>query len=663
MDTNEYTDIFLDESRDHLQAVNDNLLKLEKQPGELGLVAEIFRSAHTLKGMAATMGFEDIASLTHQMENVLDLIRNSQLEVTTEVIDVTFEATESLEEMVSDIAEGGMGKKDVSHLVNQLVHIEKGTSPGSEAGEIPVETAAVEMKLDEYQSTVILQAKEQGFEALQVKVRLNEDCMLKAARVFMVFEGLEEMGEVLISVPAVEELEEEKFEQEFTVLLLTKETIDTVQARINKVSEVESVEAGVLPDKLDTAEENQANKPEENLEKAEQGKSPQAKQGTSKTIRVNIDRIDYLMNLFEEMVIDRGRLEDLSKQVGNHDLIETVEHMSRVTQDMQSMLLTMRMVPVEQVFNRFPRMVRSLAKDLGKEINLEVYGADTELDRTVVDEIGDPLVHLIRNSIDHGVESPAKRKERGKSESGTLVLNAFHSGNHVFIEIRDDGGGINREKVVEKAISNGLITEERSEKLTNEEVYDLIFAPGFSTADQVSDISGRGVGLDVVRNKIESLGGHINVESAPKQGSKFTIQLPLTLSILSTLLVKVANETYAIPLSSIEETVLLKKSQIMYMKNQPVMDFRGKVIPILSLEEIFKMPAVQTEEEQSNVSVVIVRKGEKMTALVVDSFIGQKEVVLKSLGDFLPNVFAISGATILGDGRVSLIIDPNELIM
>lgn len=652
METNQYIEMFLDESNEHLQAVNDNLLKLEKQPQDLGVVNEIFRSAHTLKGMAATMEFEDIASLTHQMENVLDKIRNNELAVSTEVIDVTFEAIESLEEMVRAIGNGEDGKKDVSDLVARLHQIENGT-----AGNTPEATSnhTMDVELDEYQATVISQAKEQGFEAFHVTVGLTEDCMLKAARVYMVFEVLKELGEVIKTIPSVEDLEEENFEQEFSLVFLSKEMSEAIQDRVNKVSEIQKVELSLFsPSQERKSVKN--NKQEKADEKPKSGKSV-----TSKTIRVNSERIDELMNLFEEVVIDRGRLEDLSKKLGDHELTDTVEHMSRVSEDLQSLILTMRMVPIEQVFNRFPRMVRGLAKDLDKKINLEVIGADTELDRTVIDEIGDPLVHLIRNSIDHGIESLPKRKQSGKSEEGKLNLRAFHSGNHVFIEIEDDGAGINRDKVVEKAVENGLFTLEQSEELTDEEVYQVILSSGFSTADEITDISGRGVGLDVVRSKIESLGGNIFIESESGKGSKFSIQLPLTLSILSALLVKVQSETYAVPLSSIVETVLLQEEQVMYAHGKKVMDFRGEIVPLVSLKEVFEVPGDQEINEQ-NYSIVLVKKGDRITGLIVDSLIGQREVVLKSLGNYLRHVYAISGATILGDGQVALIIDPNALV-
>src|SRR5690606_11141506 len=379
-----------------------------------------------------------------------------------------------------------------------------------------------------------------------------------------------------------------------------------------------------------------------------------------KTIRVNIERLDILMNLFEELVIDRGRLEQISKDLNHSELNETVERMSRISGDLQNIILNMRMVPVETVFNRFPRMVRQLARDLNKKIDLQIIGAETELDRTVIDEIGDPLVHLLRNALDHGIETPDVRLQSGKSEAGTVILRAYHSGNHVFIEIEDDGAGISRDKVIQKAINKGLVTAKGGESLTDSQVFDFIFSSGFSTAEKVSGVSGRGVGLDVVKNTIEALGGTITIQSEIGKGSMFSIQLPLTLSIISVLLVEVQNEKYAIPLSSIIETAIIKKSDILHAHNQKVIDFRGKVVPLVDLKEIFEVPI--SNEEDDYLSIVIVKKGDKSAGLIVDSFIGQQEIVLKSLGNYLSNVFAISGATILGDGQVALIIDCNALI-
>lgn len=680
MDMNQYLEVFIEESKEHLQTCSEQLLVLEKNPEDLSIVNEIFRSAHTLKGMSATMGYEDLANLTHKMENVLDAIRNSKIILTPELFDVIFLAVDDLEAIVMSIAEGGDGKRDVTNVVQKLQQIEKG-----ESLVIPTinETAAASPVLetmeqatmgeyDEFEMTVLQQSKEQGFKSYEISISLRDDCLLKAARVFMVFEVLEKSGEVIKSNPPAELLEEEQFDQKFTVTLVTNESIEETTKKIMKVSEVDVVEITALNlEELRHAanikEEKKAadKKPQEgtdqspSINEAKETKKA-VKHAPSKTIRVNIERLDILMNLFEELVIDRGRLDQISSDLDNQELHETVERMSRVTSDLQTIVLNMRMVPVETVFNRFPKMVRQLARDLNKKVDLEIIGAETELDRTVIDEIGDPLVHLLRNAMDHGVETPEKRLSMGKNEVGKILLKAYHSGNHVFIEIEDDGAGINKERVLSKALSNGILTKETAATLSDKQIYELIFASGFSTADTISDVSGRGVGLDVVKNTIESLGGSVTIDSKENEGSIFLIQLPLTLSIISVMLVEIQQEKYAIPLSSIIETAIIRKEDIMNAHNQQVIDFRGKVLPLLFLKDIFEVP-VQNEEEEF-LSIVIVRKGEKMAGLVVDSFIGQLEIVLKSLGNYLSTAFAISGATILGDGQVALIVDCNALI-
>ncbi|SER06938.1 two-component system, chemotaxis family, sensor kinase CheA [Gracilibacillus ureilyticus] len=681
MENNEYLEVFIEESKEHIQSLNDQILILENEPGNMDTVGEIFRSAHTLKGMAATMGYQDLADLTHKMENVLDAVRNNKLSINSDIIDVIFQAVDQLEGMVVDIASGGDGSSDVQELVHKLQAIENNedlstvtATPSAEVNSVQAtEKAGANhfAKLDEFELTILNQSNEKGFTNYELNIRLNENCLLKAARVYMVFEVLEQVGEVIKSDPTVQELEEENFDLAFHVLLVTKLDAEEIKQRIMKISEIE--EAIISPFQLrkwdeGSSSEQQDTKASEVSESNEtQGENKKAatnsnngKSVASKTIRVNIDRLDGLMNLFEELVIDRGRLEQISANLKHAELQETVERMTRISGDLQNIILNMRMVPVEQVFNRFPRMVRQLSKDLGKKVNLEIIGAETELDRTVIDEIGDPLVHLIRNSLDHGIETPDVRRERGKDEEGSLLLKAYHSGNHVFIEIADDGAGINRQKVVNKAISNQVITAEEANTLSDEQVFQLIMSSGFSTADKISDVSGRGVGLDVVKNTIESLGGSITIESKEGEGSLFSIQLPLTLSIISVLLVEVEKEKYAVPLSSIIETAIINRKEILNAHNKKVIDFRGKVVPLISLKEVFEVPEV--EEEDDLCSVVIIRKGEKMAGLIVNKFIGQQEIVLKSLGDYLGDVFGISGATILGDGQVALILDTNTLI-
>ncbi|WP_438317656.1 chemotaxis protein CheW [Sporosarcina sp. FA9] len=675
MDTSQYLDMFIEESKEHLQSCNEHLLELEKNPEDLAIVNEIFRSAHTLKGMSATMGYTDIADLTHTMENILDAIRNNKLKVTTEIFDVVLQAVDYLEEMVLDIAAGGTGKKDVRQVVEVLNRIEAGETTTVSKSSLEVAATTVEdinkgagLHYDDFEMTVLSQSFEQGYTAHELTIRLRDDCILKAARAFMVFEILEKSGDIIKSIPNVQKLENEEFEEEFVVVLITKESAEVIQAKIMKVSEVVEVlavpittESLLLGKRSREEEQSTGNtvaiaKDSDNL-----AVSTRATSSGNKTIRVNIERLDDLMNLFEELVIDRGRLESIATEIRHTELTETVERMARVSGDLQSIILNMRMIPVETVFNRFPKMVRQLARDLDKKINLEIVGAETELDRTVIDEIGDPLVHLIRNALDHGIETPAERIAKGKPEEGTVTLRAYHSGNHVFIELEDDGAGVNRKAVLKKALSSGIITEEVAESLTDRQVAELILASGFSTADKISDVSGRGVGLDVVKSTIESLGGFISIESKEGEGSLFQVQLPLTLSIISVMLVKLAKEIYAIPLSSIIETAIIQTSDIMNAHNQKVIDFRGSIVPLVNLKEIFEMPNLDANDDGFQ-SVIIVRKGGKLAGLVVDTFIGQQEIVLKSLGNYLKSVFAISGATILGNGQVALIVDCNALI-
>ena len=696
MELNQYLEMFIEESKEHLQACSEHLLELEKNPDDLTIVGEIFRSAHTLKGMAATMGYEDLADLTHKMENILDAIRNGKIKVTAEILDVVFESVDHLEEMVFHIADGGDGKRNVQATVEKLKRIEAGESSVAVAEEkisqqeavatstaihnekTPITAAELKLSYDDFEKTVILQSSEQDFNAYEITIALREDCLLKAARVFMVFEILEKNGDVIKSSPTVDRLEEEQFDSEFHVAFISRESSEDLHKMLMKVSEVESVVVNEIhqevfvtkttaidmpmPVSEDVAPlANDASIPAEKQKTVSNTNSKSSAHATSKTIRVNIERLDILMNLFEELAIDRGRLLSIASEVNHGELNETVERMSRTMGDLQNIVLTMRMVPVETVFNRFPKMVRQLSRDLNKKIELNIVGAETELDRTVIDEIGDPLVHLIRNSVDHGIESPEVRRSKGKPEEGTVELRAYHSGNYVFIEIEDDGAGINRDKVLAKALSKGIVTHEQSLSMTDKQINELILASGFSTADVISDVSGRGVGLDVVKTTIESLGGNISIESTQNVGSVFSIQLPLTLSIISVMLVEIEKEIYAIPLSSIIETSIIRTSDILNAHNQKVIDFRGKVVPLIFLEEIFGVPRDEKNDDGFH-SVVIVRKGDKLAGLVVDSFIGQQEIVLKSLGNYLTNIFAISGATILGNGQVALIVDCNALM-
>ncbi|MGE6554948.1 chemotaxis protein CheW [Exiguobacterium artemiae] len=660
MDLNEYLGLFLDESIEHLQAINSSLLIFEQRLDDEAVIDQIFRSAHTLKGMSGTMGYDAIADLTHEMESALDLVRSKTQPATPELIDVLFVAAEQLETMVEDISQGGTGKLDVTTTVIRLKQFINADSEPSQDTIKPAATVMKNFECDVYSESVVRQSMASGYQAYVITVELSADVILKAARVYMVFDRLQNLGDVILSNPTSDELEQEQFETRFDVLFVTMKSAEDIQDEIKSVSEVaqvliqpfevsvepaaaatllEPVETPVVSPTSDTSNETQ---------------TPIA----AKTIRVNLERIDRLMNLFEEFIIDRGRLERIAAEAGSSDLTETVERIKRGTNELQSLVLTLRMMPIEQVFNRFPRMVRSVSKDVGKNIKLHITGAETELDRTVIDEIGDPLVHLIRNAVDHGIESKADRILAGKAVEGNLSLRAYHSGNRVFIEIEDDGAGINQERVTKIALEKGLLTEEEAALLTSEEAAMLLFAPGFSTAETVTDLSGRGVGLDVVKSKIESLGGEVFVETKRGEGTIFRISLPLTLSIISAMLVKLGEETYAIPLTAILETTSLKQDAILQAHREKVFDFRGQLVPLISLNQVYELPHVEADAY----SVVVVRSGEKLAGLIVSELIGQQEIVMKPLGSYLEGIRAISGATILGDGQVALIIDSNALL-
>ncbi|WCM63249.1 chemotaxis protein CheA [Paenibacillus polymyxa] len=697
MDMNQYLNMFIDESNDHLQSLNEKMLQLESNPTDLGIVQVIFRSAHTLKGMAATMGFEDLASLTHQMENVLDLVRNNKLAMHEFIFDTLFKGLDALESMVQHITEGGDGKADVSSIVSSLQSIVSGdfqkTGTNAATEESPSKKVdkndSAGLVLDQFQYSVLEQSISEGHRVHYIQVTISSESQLKAARAFMVFNTLENSGEIVKAYPSVQDIEQEKFEQSFSLYYITQKEVGELEKEIAGISEIDTVsvvqldqeslkqmsevtaglaEAAAVQEAPVAVQPPAPSQPQSpaaaSVAKPAAGKAPAAKAAApthNRTIRVDIERLDVLMNLFSELLIDRVRLEQLASEASNPALTETVEHMSRVSSDLQNVVLKLRMVPVDTVFNRFPRMVRDLAKSLDKKLDLVITGAETEMDRTVIDEIGDPLVHLLRNSVDHGIESVADRIAAGKPETGTVNLRAFHSGNNVFIEIEDDGNGINRDKVLNSAISKGILTAEQAAVMTDEEAYQVLFAPGFSTAAVISDVSGRGVGLDVVKSKITALGGNVTVHSTLGQGTNFSVQLPLTLSIIAAMMIQIGSEKYAIPLSSIVETAIVKRTQIRSVHGNKMIAFRDSHIPLISLSQLFEVPDFNEDEEEET-EVVVIRKGDRLAALSVQDFLGQSEIVLKNLGKYLPNIQGISGATILGDGQVALIIDPNVFI-
>ena len=681
---NQYMDMFLDESHEHLQSLNEGLLRLEENMEEIDAVNDIFRNAHTLKGMSATMGFAKIAELTHEMEDVLDLVRKSQLKLNEDIMDTLFKCLDSLEQMVDSVGNGeAEDVVDVSDLVAKLSSISKGTPApaAAPAAAAPAGAAAptgaadgTDLDLDDIDLDVMKKAKEAGMNMFHVKVTLMETCVLKAARSVMVMQALDEVGDVIKSIPPAEDLEQEKFERSFDVLIATSSDAEAVQNAVDTVSEIEDIAVNAIdPDKVGkeaapapaaapSAPAVSTAKPAAPAAKKESAKpaaAPAKKQHQSQSVRVDIEKLDTLMNLMGELVINKVRLEQIGQTHRMSDLMETLEQMDRVTGDLQNIVMKVRMVPVSAVFNRFPRMVRDVSKELGKDINLTIEGEETELDRTVIDEIGDPIMHLLRNSLDHGVESPDKREAKGKSRVGEVGLIARHEGNNVVIMITDDGAGIDADKIRKKAVEKGMISQDEADRLDDADAVRLIFLPGFSTAEQITDISGRGVGMDVVRSKIEALSGHVDVETHIDEGSVFKIKLPLTLAIIQAMLVQVQEEMYAIPLGSIDSTINIEPTDIQTVQNKEVIVLRGEIIPIIRMEEALQVPHTKDSDE---LFVVVVHAGEAKAGIVVDNLIGQQEIVIKTLGNLFAGLKLFGGATVLGDGKVALILDVATMI-
>lgn len=676
MDMEQYLDIFIDEANEHLQNLNESILELEKDSTDTNLVNEIFRIAHTLKGMAGTMGFTKMQKLTHDMENVLSEIREGRFDVTSELVDVLFRCLDALEGYTNEIAstgnEGAKEHNDLIHILNEILAGKMEAAPSATAVKEPVvEEVTVtaeeddstyarkyeEIPMDEFIQGTVSQAKEQGFNFFGITIYISPKCVLKSARSFVLFKALEEMGEIVKTVPDVQDIEDEKFDLDISLFLLTKKTKDEVQSAIENLSEIEKV----LIDEVEVAEVPVLDvKKEEDKAQNKEDKPKKEKQKTTKTVRVDIERLDVLMNLASELIIIKNSLENVDGLRQNSSFNESVEYLERITTNLHDAVMKVRMVPVEQVFNRFPRMVRDLSRKLNKEIELEMTGKETELDRTVIDEIGDPLVHLLRNAADHGLELPAEREATGKDKVGHVLLQAFQDGNNVIIQVKDDGKGINVERIKEKAINNGLVTAVEAENLKDKQILDFLFMPSFSTAKEVTDVSGRGVGLDVVKTKIQALGGNIEVDTKLTEGSTFTIRLPLTLAIIQALMVNVGLEKYAIPLNTIQTIERISLEDIKMVQNNEVIILRDKVIPIVRLEQVLDVE--KQDEEEKEITVVIVKKGEKLAGFVVDELIGQQEIVIKSLGKYLNNIKLIAGATILGDGEVALILDINSLV-
>ena len=699
MDVSQYLEIFIDESEEHLQTLSDCIMVLEKEPDNKDTINEVFRAAHSLKGMAGTMGFKRMQHLTHDMENVFQEVRSDHIKVTSGMIDLLFKCLDALEGYVDNIkSTSDEGTEDNEVIIKELNDFiaktegaeETGNTETSEAKEAAPESTQEEkagqekIELTNDEKKAIREAESNGQHIYVMTVHIQKDCLLKAARAFLVFKAVEDFGQILVYRPSSQDIEDEKFEFEFSFFLAAEESEDKIVAVAKAVSEIEKVDAEEIHldeyvKEAEAQEEQQAKEataeqkeaPAE-APKAAEKKAPaanakkqtNAKPVTGRTVRVDIEKLDALMNQVSELIIAKNSLVSIrsneSGEYQNQSFHEQIEYLERITTNLHESVMKVRMVPIESVVNKFPRMIRDLSRKLGKKMELYMTGEDTELDRTVVDQIGDPLQHLLRNSADHGLEDNATRVERGKPEVGSIFLKAFQEGNNVIIEVGDDGNGIDVAAVRDKAVERGVITAEQAENMSQKEIINILFLPSFSMAKKITDISGRGVGLDVVKSNIEALGGDVEVRTQLGEGTTFIVRLPLTLAIIQALMVEIRDEKYAIALGSISNIESIPVNEIKYVQAQEVIHLRGAVIPLIRLDQVLDME--EKQEEPENLTVVIVKKGDSLAGLVVDNLIGQQEIVIKSLGKYINNNKIISGATILGDGEVALILDVNTLM-
>lgn len=653
-----YRELFLTESQEYLSNIGNCLIKLEENPEDTGAINEIFRCAHTLKGMSATMGFDKLAQLSHQMEDLLDEIRNKRKALTAEIVDHLFVCLDTLEQLLSDIRSAKDSHVDIAACMESLKKFltgeEKAKTPGAEAIPGQPETP---MEFNDTELESVKEAKNKGFNVFKVKITLSKDCVMKEARAYLVLTNLKKMGEIMKSTPSADDLKEGKFDLSFTVIIATKESKETVRQELFTISEVDDAaisEEGISVD-ASVATPAQA-------VKAVATASSYIKKIQS--IRISIERIDKIMNIMGELAIARIRLTQVVRSFKIEPLDELSFSIDRLISVLQDEIMQTRLLPVAYILDAFPRIVRDLARKENKEVDLEISGSEIELDRVVLDEISDPLVHLVRNSVDHGIESPEERKKAGKDPCGKLTLNVSRQRGQILIEVGDDGKGVDVAKVAKVALTKGMITKEEAANLDEKKVLELIATPGFSTADKITDVSGRGVGLDAVKAKIEALGGRLDFETKRGLGSRFILTLPLTLAIIKAMLVKVENETFAIPLMSIRETVKLREDELKMLQHFEVVRIRDEVIPTVRLnKELGLSPANRLIEDAGDkrISLVIIEHGRKAIGLVVTQVIGEQDIVVKPLGNIIRKTKGIAGATILGDGKVALILDTMSL--
>ncbi|NLO97191.1 MAG: chemotaxis protein CheA [Peptococcaceae bacterium] len=683
IELDDFLEFYLLDSQEQVERLGSGLLELEKNSDNISLINDLFRSAHSLKGASGTMGFTPIVELTHAAEDLLEKLRQGKMAVTNEIIDVLLAVTDRLKSMLAQVEQRVPITEEYSDLTAQMRTLsETGALAENKPQQLtsPTGNWPVKFSLSSSERELIEEALTVNKAVYQINVTLAPDALMKAVRAVMIMQRLEAYGTVVKIVPSVEELENNNDLQYVGILFITTEPPEDIRADILEISEILDVKVFNYDYPLTKSEKEDAveakpktsietkDEAEPNFSDSQKNDTRNNNEGKNKvhTIRVDTDRMDNLINLVGEMVITRTRLVKIGNDLKNtnqnvslvNSLNDTNVYLGRLMGELQESVMRLRMVPIGTVFSRYPRLVRDFCRKSGKKIELVIKGEETELDKTVIEVIGDPMTHIIRNCVDHGIEEPEKRRAAGKNETGTITLNAYHEGNHIAIIVSDVGEGIDLEKIRNKAREKGLIGEK--EELSPRDLANLIFLPGFSTADKVTDISGRGVGMDVVKKAITNLGGTIDVKTQRGEGTSFIIRLPLTLAIIQALLVELGEEIYAVPLSSVVETLLVKSNEIKTVGGLQMVQIRGNALPLLSLRQKFDLP--EREEEVDEVYVVVVGVGDRTIGLIVDELQGQQEIVIKSLGDFLSGIPGIAGATILGDGKVTLILDIGSLI-
>jgi two-component system chemotaxis sensor kinase CheA len=660
VDKTQYAELFLTESREHVSAMNHQLLQLERGAGGSEPVSAIFRAVHTIKGMSATMGYTAVAELSHELETLLDRVRRTELPVTPEVMEVLFRSADALEASIEAAVRAQRPPLALSQLILQLRSL---TGPG-EPRPAPGPTPPPPKPHRESDEPGGWTAPLEPGRGTAVRIRLAPETPLRGVRAFMIVQSLRQFGEVTVVSPSLSALQAEQFGEDFALRLATSVPAADVERAVRAAGDVVEVQVGDFTPAA-TPRQSEPRSSGAMLQQPEVGADAAATATTrdgqlrpQQHVRIELHRLDSLMNLIGELVITRGRLTQLSTAHDDPGLVEVITQASRLIGDLRDEIMTSRMVPVWQVFDRFPRMVRDSARAVGKQIDFAIEGKNIELDRSMLDEIGEPVLHLLRNAIDHGLEAPAARAAAGKQAAGRLVLSATRDRSAVVIRVTDDGRGIDRDKVLARAKADGLVDGARSD-LADDELARLIARPGFSTAEQVTGLSGRGVGIDVVMNRVRSLGGSVDIRSLPGQGTTVALRLPLTLAIVRSLLARAGAEVYAIPLTHVTETVELAADALRTVRGREVAVLREDVLPVLRLRELVGLPPAR---DARLAQVVIVEAGNKRAALVVDELTTQLEIVVKQFDAARGGLGLFGGATILGDGAPALILDVSSLL-